>query len=106
MQENLTAHKKKKCDKLMKFIRDNPDVLGVDVRGRAVIRGTVLPGTSFKEIAKSMFTLINKCHAPAGLGTVLAEMKAAGLSPQAIVSNAARGIYYESPEGALPDKES
>ena len=106
MQENLPGHKKKKYDKLMKFIKDNPDVLGVDAKGRAVIRGTVLPGTNFKEIAKSMFTLNNKSHAPAGLGTVLAEMKAAGLSPQAIVSNAARGIYYESPQGALPDKES
>jgi hypothetical protein len=66
----------------------------------------VLPGTNFKTILKSMFSLNNKNNAPAGLGVVLAEMKAAGLSPQAIASNAARGIFYESPQGALPDKES
>ena len=106
MQENLTGHQKKKYDKLKKFVRDHPNVLAVDEKGRAVLRGAVLPGTNVKSILKSMFSLNNKNNAPAGLGVVLAEMKAAGLSPQAIVSNAARGIFYNSPQGALPDKES
>lgn len=108
MHENLTGQQKKKYDKRKKFVRYHPDVLGLDEKGRAVIaiRGAALPGTNLMTILKSMFNLNNKYNAPAGLATVFAELKTAGISPQAIVSNAARGIYRDSPQAALPDKES
>ena len=98
MKENLAEAKQKKYAKLLKFVQDNPDVLGVDVKGRAVVRGQVMHGTDFRTIAKSMFTLKSKDAAPAGLRIVLGELKAAGLPKDAIVSNAARGIFQQSPD--------
>jgi hypothetical protein len=103
LQENLPPAKQKKYTLLKQFMADHPDLIGIDPRGQVVIRGRALPGTQFKDIVKSMFSLNRKDRAPEGLHTVLAELRRAGLSGEAISSNAARGVFFDTSPEAIPD---
>jgi hypothetical protein len=97
LMQNLPRKKQKGYQGLMSFMDTNPNLVGVDPHGQVTIRGKVLEGTSFKDIAKAMFNLRKKTDAPTGFSDVLGELRAAGLPADAIASNAARGLFHNPP---------